>query len=208
MVCFRGLVQIKECDNLLPINIMVQASAILVDSTVIDILAVEHGQIVVHRAVVSSLTKGVFDDEPLKGEVVWIFPHVTIPIEQGVFLLFKVLQSGIGHGAGGHIESTDVSILDKQRIWCSSSIPFLVREKQTFLVFLLVFLEDVLAVGGGLHLDDVDILLVLVVYIHVAAIGVAVMHIFAEFLVLHIPRVCDESAVEILLATHRASSST
>lgn len=82
------------------------------------------------------------------------------------------------------------------------------QRKQTFLVFLLVFLEDVLAVGGGLHLDDVDILLVLVVYIHVAAIGVAVMHIFAEFLVLHIPRVCDESAVEILLATRRASSST
>ena len=113
LIRLGGLVHIEEGDNLLTIHIVVRTFAVLIDSTVIHILAVEYCKIVIHVAVVSRLTEGVFDDEPLESKVVRIFANVAVPIEKRTLLLFKILRSGVGHGTGSRVEVPNVPVFDE-----------------------------------------------------------------------------------------------
>ena len=56
----------------------------------------------------------------------------------------------------------------------------------------------ILAIGRCLHLDDVNLIIVFVVDIHVATVSMSVESVLKEFLIMYIPGICDKSALEIL----------
>ena len=114
LIRHRCLIHIKECDNFLTIYCIVNTLAIFVNSTVIYILTVKHCKIIVHSALVTCLTEGMFDDESLEGEVVWIFPFFSVPIKQIFLFLVEVFTRILCNLAFREVESPDISLFYKQ----------------------------------------------------------------------------------------------
>ena len=104
-------------------------------------------------------------------------------ISNAIILVLTIENSQIViHGAG--FSSQTKCLFNHEALECQvMSILAHIAEAVQQGLFLGI---KIFAVGRGLHLDDVDLLFVLVVDIHVAAVSVSVEFVFEEFLPMNI----------------------
>ena len=196
LVGIGDLIHVQEGNEFLPVNGIVHTVSFGITLAVVHVLAIEHSQIVVDRACFTHSAQRMLDHEALEGQIMGVFPAIVVTVQQRGFLALEIGGCVLRDRAVCMVEVPDVVTFDHHRILGASTL--LVSEIEARSIALFVQLVQILAVGRGLHFDDVDLIVVLVVDIHIAAVDMAVVRIFKQFLPMHIQAISHKCTVEIL----------